>query len=1615
MISLRTKLILTFLLVALIPVGINGFLHSHSMHEQLTSEAKIRLMSSAVRVGARVDSFMNTRRNLVRSEAQLPVFSKYLQMRIKQETDVNDDAHMFETLQVLSYEDQANIFSYALLDQWGKSLASTNPATIGLDYSQQDYFVKTVQTGRAYLSEIKVTSDPISDSSLYFSAPIYDGSGDVIGVLVLRYRAQILQHMIVEYNELAGTESFAMLLDDYHIRLAHGTNPSQLFKSVVPMASAQMETLQSKKRLPIKPLADLATNEPLFQQSLDTIATKPIFQTLMGTDQYFSAAVTLTSVPWSLVFTQPKENFLAPIKSESDNPLLLASIIAVMSILAAIAMVQLITNPITRLTKIVEKFSSGDLNVRALVKGTDEIGTLTAAFNTMALNLQERIADNLRAEEEVAERKHAEYTLAEAQRLAKIGNWHWSISLNKLTAYSKEYAHIHGVTIDEIPDRLKKQFELVVHPDDRDRVKRSFEQFDRDGVNYRIEYRINHPDGAVRHVLELGEAIFDDKGNAIEQFGTLQDITERKLIEAELRESQEHNRHLIEHSQALICTHDLDGTILSINPAASAALGHEPGYGVGDNLKTFIYPSARPMLSTYLQSIIRIGVDEGFMRMVTKSGEERIWSYRNTIYKPESSEPFVIGFAQDTTERWYAEKALKESEKRLQDFARSASDFFWEQDSQLRYTYFSDRYEEVTGIDPKQLLSKFENGSFISSGVDEKVKQDYLAKLETRQSFRDFIFSHTLEDGQIRWVSINGTAIFNDDQKFVGYRGTGSDITKMVETRQRFEDTIESLPIQFALFDRDDRLILANSRYREKYLDGIQDGITFEELYRLYMATHPLTEIIGREEDWLALRLAMHRTPSGSMDLKIADNDWSEIREKRNSDGSTLVMISDITNRKLTEQSLRDVEFQLKQAARTARLGSWHYDEIKQRYISISEEYARIFGCTIKEYLELYLNPLKEMELVHPEDRQAVIKDYKLTVDTEMDYRILLANGEVIHVREISKYIRDEMGGIIESVGTLQDITELKLVEQALRQSEERLEYRVEQRTQALTQEIGERKFAEKALEKSETRFKDYAETAADYFWEMDRNFRFTDLAGQYESVSGVHPSQVIGLTREQVWAKWVPDQVGKPPHVQYTQSLEAFDNIELKWNHPDGNVRTIAISGKPIFGSDGEFSGYRGSGRDITDTHALAKKLVYQASHDTLTGLINRREFELRLVKAIENAQIEKTTHALCYLDLDQFKIINDTCGHAAGDEMLRRLGALLQTQAGNEDTVARLGGDEFGVLMEHCTQQEAEQFAEKIRVMIEAFRFEWEERIFAIGVSIGLMPILNSTGSMTYVMRAADTACYAAKNQGRNRTVVYHPDNEMLSRLQSEMEWVSKINWALEHDRFQLFHQPIVPVANASDKIYYEILLRMKDKDGQMIAPGEFLAAAERYNLATRIDRWVVSSTLEWLGLHPEHVDSLYLCSINLSGSSLGEEEFSNFVKQQLLNCFVPAEKICFEITETAAISNLSAAIGFIDELKALGCKFALDDFGSGLSSFAYLKNIPVDLLKIDGMFVKDIDTNPTNFAMVKSIHEIGRVMGKKTIAEFVESDAILLKLREIGVNYAQGYGIGRPQPIG
>ena len=436
---------------------------------------------------------------------------------------------------------------------------------------------------------------------------------------------------------------------------------------------------------------------------------------------------------------------------------------------------------------------------------------------------------------------------------------------------------------------------------------------------------------------------------------------------------------------------------------------------------------------------------------------------------------------------------------------------------------------------------------------------------------------------------------------------------------------------------------------------------------------------------------------------------------------------------------------------------------------------------------------------------------------------------------------------------------------------------------------------------------------------------------------------------------------------------------------------------------------------RDMTIPHQLSRAVSYQATHDALTGLVNRIEFERRLGLMLEHARQHRSEHALCYLDLDQFKIVNDTCGHGAGDELLRQLAMLLKTRLRGRDTLARLGGDEFGLLLGECPLAEALPVAHALRELVHDFRFVWQQKTFRVAVSIGMVAITATSTDLARLLSAADSACYIAKEKGRNRIHVYALEDNELHRWQNEMHWVSRLEEVGANDCLRLYYQPIAPLdPRNAEGAYGEVLLRFADENGQILLPGAFIPAAERYHQMPAIDRWVVHALLATQRGNTLGGASTDCFAVNLSGQSLSSLEFLDFVMKQLEEHGVSPARLCFEITETAAIANLEAAVHFIAMLKGKGCRFALDDFGSGLSSFAYLKTLPVDFLKIDGRFVQDMVNDPIDRAMVEAIQRVGSIMGIKTIAESVENEAILDLLKAIGVDYAQGYALGRPRPL-
>ncbi|MDJ0730939.1 MAG: EAL domain-containing protein [Crocosphaera sp.] len=449
-----------------------------------------------------------------------------------------------------------------------------------------------------------------------------------------------------------------------------------------------------------------------------------------------------------------------------------------------------------------------------------------------------------------------------------------------------------------------------------------------------------------------------------------------------------------------------------------------------------------------------------------------------------------------------------------------------------------------------------------------------------------------------------------------------------------------------------------------------------------------------------------------------------------------------------------------------------------------------------------------------------------------------------------------------------------------------------------------------------------------------------------------------------------------------------------------------------PIRGNNYQIFGAVLIFRDITQASQLAHQLSWEASHDALTGLVNRRELEKQLNLALESFKTENIEYILCYLDLDQFKIINDTCGHIAGDELLKQVTYLLRTRVRSSDILARLGGDEFALLLRGCSLEKAETIADSLRQLIKDFRFTWDQQVLSIGVSIGIVAINQETQTITSILNAADAACYAAKERGRNYVYVYQSSDSEVTKQIGQSQWIVRLNNALTDNLFRLYSQKIISI-QSPEKIHYEVLLRLLDESGNLISPLVFIPAAERYNLMTEIDQWVISNFLKSYS-ESEQTQFNNLYTINLSAISLKNDQLCDFIEEQLSYYNINPQHLCFEITETTAITNLTQAVQLIEAIKQLGCYFALDDFGSGMSSLSYLKNLPVDYLKIDGSFVKNLAKSTVNYGLVDCFHRIGHVMNMETIAECVEDQAILEILGEIGVDYAQGYGIERPIPL-
>jgi len=804
---------------------------------------------------------------------------------------------------------------------------------------------------------------------------------------------------------------------------------------------------------------------------------------------------------------------------------------------------------------------------------------------------------------------------------------------------------------------------------------------------------------------------------------------------------------------------------------------------------------------------------------------------------------------------------------------------------------------------------------------------------------------------------------------------------------------LDNAPLGIWLLGLDGRLRFVNKTFCEAVGISEHDFLSvphYAELYPKEMAANCMRtdkECLQQEQP----HISVEYVPFMDGQIHVLEITKVKLRDSNGSVQGIIGLAMDVTEKHHALNQLKLTRQRFEQLAGSVHEVFWLASSDWRTLFYVSPSYERIWG---KSCESLYDSVTSWMDRVHKDDLPGLRRHLSRYIDQIgrddihflPEFRVITEEGNVRWIRARVYPVVGDSGQQSSIAGVAEDITERKQTQLELKRREVR----------------------DRLLLES-----------------MDEGIIGFSAAGQC-NFSNAAAQEMLGFSEQEIGRSNIAelithlDSSGKVIEYERTSIYRALNYgqrarvSDEMFVGKSGPAIAVDYSVSPVVDEQG-VNGAVIVFRNVTEARAMAKKMDYLATHDALTGLVNRREFERVLGLALASARQSNLTHVLCYLDLDQFKVVNDTCGHVAGDELLRQLGDVMHASSRSGDTVSRLGGDEFGVLFLNCTGKQAQQVLDRLLHNIQVFRFIWGDKTFSVGISAGLVEVNAETESLTTALSSADAACYVAKETGRNRVHTYQPDDQELLRRRSEMQWVNRIQQALENDSFRLRFQPIISLGeDGVQRHCYELLLDMIDASGGVIPPGAFLPAAERYNLMLHIDRWVVSNGLAWAEDRFRAGDEFEFCTINISGDNLGSPGFLEFVIDQLKRYPIPNQRVCFEITETAAISNINHARRFMRELKLLGCQFALDDFGSGMSSFAYLKNLPVDLLKIDGNFIRGIAVDEVDRVMVESINQVGHAMKLKTIAEFVEDQPTMDILLEIGVDYVQGNFVYEPLAI-
>ena len=774
-----------------------------------------------------------------------------------------------------------------------------------------------------------------------------------------------------------------------------------------------------------------------------------------------------------------------------------------------------------------------------------------------------------------------------------------------------------------------------------------------------------------------------------------------------------------------------------------------------------------------------------------------------------------------------------------------------------------------------------------------------------------------------------------------------------------------------------------------------RDAILFANPSAAALTGYTASELVGKAvSDFLQHPVQGTSTSGPDIDrtMQITRRD-GEIRWVRYSttmveldrDLATLLTAVDITPQFQAEEQLRQSEERFELAQRAARWVTWEWFPETDK-LEVSSFADSLFGMPVRDEVATGQDFLA---VVHPDDRDRMRQAIErlLTTDDPLaqEIRCLAPDGKIRWLAENGIAVRNGNGRVSRVIGVTHDVTEKKITENALFQERDRAFVTLAS-------------IADGVIRTDSRGAIDYLNPVAQR------------LTGWSLSESYGRPASEIYQIVDEATGKKVLDPI---QHCLDEQREVVFLGQRLLIRH-DGNRLPVHDSAAPIRDRQGRLTGAILVFRDLTQMRQVEAEIQHLATHDPLTGLINRREFELLVHEAFATEDSEKARTALCQFDLDAFKLINDTCGHTAGDQLIRQIAGVLRQWVRPRDELARLGADEFAVLFRDCSPDEALLRAEEICASIHDFRFHWDGRTFSSRVSAGLVPLTYEVSGPEALLGAVDAACFVAKESGGGRIHVFEPGDTAIAERYGEMHWISRIQRGLDENRFCLWCQDISPVQNGhSEPPFSELLIRLIDEEGNVIAPGSFIPAAERYGQIAAIDRWVVKTALAFMANGGSAANNSRF-AINISGQSLGADGFLDYITNEIDVTGIAPHRVLFEITETSAIANLPKAMRFITVLKELGCFFVLDDFGQGLSSFSYLKSLPLDFIKIDGAFVREMVDDPIQAALVSSIRDIGKVMGLQTIAESVEDKATFDALVDIGVDYVQGYFLDRPKPL-